>query len=149
MTAAPAVENEPEESPMPDDDDRRAGDAERELQRFEGTWELAAWLAEGKETSLPGGAKVVSVIRGGQVTETAGDQVQESVLRVDPSAEPRAVDCTMVSGKNAGVTYLGIYEFRGDELRLCYALAGRPRPTGFSSEPGSGHYLAAFRRLRP
>jgi uncharacterized protein (TIGR03067 family) len=120
--------------------------ADRELQLFEGIWELATWLAEGEETSLPGGRKVVSVIRGGRVTETAGGQVQESVLKVDPSAEPKAVDCTVVSGMNMGVTYLGIYDFQGDELRLCYAWRGRPRPTGFSSEPGSGHYLATFRR---
>jgi uncharacterized protein (TIGR03067 family) len=91
----------------------------------------------------------VSVIRGGRVVETAGEQVQESTLRVDPTQDPKAVDCTMLSGPNTGATYLGIYEFRADELRLCYALAGRPRPTTFSSEPGSGHYLAAFRRSGP
>jgi uncharacterized protein (TIGR03067 family) len=72
--------------------------------------------------------------------------VQESVLRVDPNQNPEAVDCTVLSGPNRGATYLGIYAFRGDELRLCYARAGRPWPAGFSSEPRSGHYLATFRR---
>ena len=92
---------------------------------------------------------MVSVIRGGRVTETAGEQVQESVLRVNPCQDPKAVDCTMLSGPNQGATYLGIYEFRGDELWLCYALAGRPRQPGFSSEQGSTHYLASFRRSGP
>ena len=63
---------------------------EDELQRFDGTWEIRAWLAEGKETSLPGGQKVVSIIQSGKVIETAGDQVQESVLRLDPSQQRRA-----------------------------------------------------------
>jgi uncharacterized membrane protein len=53
----------------------------------------------------------------------------------------------MLSGKSKGATYLGVYELVGDTLRLCYALDGRPRPGGFSSEPGSGHYLAIFTRL--
>jgi uncharacterized protein (TIGR03067 family) len=124
------------------------GDAtDQDLRLFDGTWQLSIWLAEGVETALPGGEKVVSVIQSGKVTERAGTQTQESFIRVDPSRQPKAIDCFMLSGPNRGTTYLGIYEFVGDQLRLCYALAGRPRPTEFSSQPGSGHYLAAFQRV--
>ena len=99
--------------------------------------------------SLPDGGRVVSVAKNGRIIEKAGDETQESVIKVDPSQQPKAVDCTMVSGKNKGKTYLGIYEFMGDELRLCYALDGRPRPAEFSSAPGSCHYLATFKRVKP
>lgn len=120
-----------------------------ELKRFDGTWELGTWLAEGQETALPDGRKVVSIVHNGRIVEKAGDEIQESIIRVDPAQQPKAVDCTMVSGKNQGKTYLGIYEFRGDELHLCYALDGRSRPTEFSSTPGSSHYLATFQRVKP
>jgi uncharacterized protein (TIGR03067 family) len=130
-------------------EDRPAATAADELRRFDGTWELVSWSAEGKQTALPDGIKISAEIEDGRVLEQAGEHMQESVLSVDPGQPLRTIDCTMLSGKHKGATYLGVYEFAGDELRLCYALDGQPRPTDFSSVPGGGHYLAVFRRVRP
>ncbi len=48
-------------------------------------------------------------------------------------------------GPNAPRALLGIYQHAGDRLRLCFALSG-PRPTTFTSEPESEHYLITYRR---
>ena len=45
-----------------------------------------------------------------------------------------------------GQTLYCIYERKGDELRLCYALFGTDRPTEFTSGPGSRHILMTYRR---
>lgn len=48
-------------------------------------------------------------------------------------------------GPNAGRTIPCLVQQRGDLLRICYGLAGAA-PTGFTTAPGSGLYLATYRR---
>ena len=51
-------------------------------------------------------------------------------------------------GPNAGRTIPCLLQCRGDLLRVCYGLDGTA-PTGFTTAPGSGRYLATYRRLAP
>jgi uncharacterized protein (TIGR03067 family) len=48
-------------------------------------------------------------------------------------------------GPNAGRTIRGIYQQKGDRLRVCYGLDGSV-PTAFRAEPGAPHYVATYRR---
>jgi hypothetical protein len=43
---------------------------------------------------------------------------------------------------------LGIYELEPDRYKVCFAPAGKPRPTNFSSEPGSGQILQLWERQK-
>lgn len=49
-------------------------------------------------------------------------------------------------GPNQGRTIPCLYQQRGDLLRVCYGLDGSP-PADFTTAPGSGRYLATYRRV--
>jgi uncharacterized protein (TIGR03067 family) len=49
-------------------------------------------------------------------------------------------------GPNEGKTFLAIYELKGDELRVCYDLGGKDRPTEFVSKPETPLFLVTYRR---
>jgi len=53
------------------------------------------------------------------------------------------------TGTNAGRTLPGIFQLRGDRLKLCLALEGETAPTGFASSNGASnapHYLVTYKR---
>jgi len=43
-------------------------------------------------------------------------------------------------------TVLGIYELERDSYKVCFAPAGKPRPTEFASIRGSGQILQVWHR---
>ncbi|MCW5549996.1 MAG: TIGR03067 domain-containing protein [Opitutaceae bacterium] len=49
------------------------------------------------------------------------------------------------AGQNAGRKIPCIYQLAGDRLRICYGFDAN-RPTQFSTQPGTRHYLATYRR---
>lgn len=56
-------------------------------------------------------------------------------VKIDPDATPKRIDID---------TYLGIYEFDGDDIRLAYTL-NADRPTTFDRKPGV--YNVVLRRV--
>ena len=63
--------------------------------------------------------------------------------------KPKTQDFSQTSeGENKGKTTLGIYEIDGDTLKTCSAEPGKDRPTEFSTNPGSGHFLRVFKKER-
>jgi uncharacterized protein (TIGR03067 family) len=73
--------------------------------------------------------------------------LQWKVKTLDPTKTPKEIDIEVASGKYKGVVYLGIYELKGDTLRICFAMPDRPvRPTDFSAGKGSVRALSEFKR---
>jgi uncharacterized protein (TIGR03067 family) len=70
------------------------------------------------------------------------------LFKLDPGRSPKRIDMLLTSGQAKGRTVKGILDVNGDTLRICYALPGRPRPTTFSSRPGSGNRLLVLRRVQ-
>ena len=52
------------------------------------------------------------------------------------------------TGPNKGKTFLAIYEIDGDTLRVCYDLAGKNRPTEFSTSKERPFFLVIYRRAK-
>jgi uncharacterized protein (TIGR03067 family) len=67
-------------------------------------------------------------------------------FKIDPKLAPKHVDYTV--GNLQAQAYLGIYELNGDTFRDCMATPGRPRPTDFTTPPGSGRIMMVYRRVR-
>ena len=65
-------------------------------------------------------------------------------VAVDPNANPRAIDFTFAVGPLQGQKCHGIYELAGNQLKLCYGPADKPRPTGFSAPHKSGYFLEVW-----
>src|SRR5437764_433176 len=77
------------------------------------------------------------VMSGGEYVVTVGGQKDQGTVRVVPGENPKAMDITGTEGPNKGRTFLAIYELDGDNLRICYDLAGKKRPTEFQSRAGT------------
>jgi uncharacterized protein (TIGR03067 family) len=66
--------------------------------------------------------------------------------KLDPSANPMTIDVTYTEGDIKGRTAAGIYKIEGDLLTICRSAPDQLRPTGFASQPGSGHTLMSYQR---
>jgi uncharacterized protein (TIGR03067 family) len=117
---------------------------QKELQKFQGTWQLVSSVSNGKEVPDDHVKNIKVVIKGNKHTVYYGDkEVAKNVpFQIDPSKNPKTVDDILKDGKKI----LGIYEIKGNTLKSCVATVGKDRPTQFVSKPGSGHALRIFKR---
>lgn len=131
-----------------------AGDddaAKKDLAKMEGVWQLASAEEDGKPSSdflvenlrmefkgdrlIPSGVKPVT------------DKVGKMIVKLDASAKPKCIDLKVESGELKGMMFEGIYEWKGDELRLCLFMGeGLSRPSEFTAKPGSNRVLFQFKR---
>lgn len=110
---------------------------------IQGTWKVtSAWEAGKKD---PSALKFVFVFKNGTMTATIdGKQKGKGTYRLDPSKKPKWFDVTM-----EGRPYLGIYELKGDTLRICHSHS-RERPTRFVSEDDPRQRsLIILQRVKP
>ncbi|MHC4399888.1 MAG: TIGR03067 domain-containing protein, partial [Planctomycetota bacterium] len=77
---------------------------------------------------------------------TGGQDMPEvaGLFQLDPSTRPKAITFSQWPTKHL----FGVYELEEDRLRIAYREEG-PRPTEFTSEPGSNVTLLELERLRP
>jgi uncharacterized protein (TIGR03067 family) len=124
-------------------------DVEKEARKFQGTWTIESSEAGGMVVP-PGNLKgLVVVFEGDKHTVKMGDEVvQVGTQKLDPSKTPKAIDVTMTEGPNKGAVMLGIYEFDGDTLRVCFDPQGKKRPTEFKSPAGSENFVNVHKRIK-
>jgi RNA polymerase sigma factor (sigma-70 family) len=122
----------------------------KDSQRLQGTWTIVS-VADGGRKARPEqlkGAKVVFEKDRFKLYSSADRVKVDATYRLDPSARPPAID---FSRPGRG-TELGIYEVKGDELRICInelSATDRKRPTRFASEKDSANdVLILARRAR-
>jgi sialidase-1 len=114
---------------------------------LEGQWEAVSFVRDGKEEPQAPG-KVLLTIRDGTMTLKAGAETWKATVKADTGRKPHAIDMTYESGPDKGRTIRGVYEVRGDELRICHGDATRDRPTEVASKKGSGYSVGAWKRLK-
>ncbi len=129
----------------------RAGDkadVEKELEKFQGTWTFEFVETGGKE--IPAGLfkDMTVTFEGDKYTVKKGDEViQAATQKLHPSKSPKAFDVTTTEGPNKGKILLGIYEFSGDTLKVCFDPDGKKRPTEFKGASGS-QTLVVHKRVK-
>jgi uncharacterized protein (TIGR03067 family) len=71
---------------------------------------------------------------------------EEGTFKVDPKKSPKQLDVTT---KNK--TLHGIYDVKGDELKLCFENGGNPenRPKKFATNKEEELVLIVFKRQKP
>jgi uncharacterized protein (TIGR03067 family) len=85
------------------------------------------------------------LVRGKYVAKV-GDVSDEGTLKLDAAKKPATMDITGTDGPNKGKTFLAIYELKGDDLKICYDLSGKMRPTEFKTKKDSQLMLAIYKR---
>jgi hypothetical protein len=78
-----------------------------------------------------------------------GDRVMEDRFKLLIAKSDSWVDegAGQVRFKIRGLTYYGMYEQRGDRLKICFAGGGKDRPTRFQG--GCGQTLIIVHRVKP
>src|SRR5262249_27742234 len=65
---------------------------------------------------------------------------------IDPSQSPKHMDLVCTSGVGKGLSLKGIYKVDDGKLTICYGGPGKPRPTAFTSKPGSEQRLFVMQK---
>ncbi len=128
----------------------RADDAPKVLDKnLEGVWEGVSAVRGGKDLGPPPGGKFIMTIKGdGVAVEFAKEETHSAKLKIDSTKTPPTFDLTYDDGPDKGKTSLGLYEVKGDELRIASSDPGGERPTGISSKEGTTWTLVTFKRVK-
>jgi uncharacterized protein (TIGR03067 family) len=121
----------------------------KEWKALEGTWEIVSIELQGKKAGLPEERKERLTFRDGTFAVVQGQEARDKgTLNLDPMKKPKTMD--MVSGGegNKGKKALAIYELKGNDLRVCVAAPGQPRPSAFTTDAGSANYITTMRRVK-
>jgi uncharacterized protein (TIGR03067 family) len=110
-----------------------------------GTWKVESLVADGQERDQAKGT--FFVFQDGKMTRKGPRGEQKSTYKVDTSKKPATIDMTAQGGQRDGVTSKGIFEAKGDELKLCIAfMPDAERPKTFAAEGGSGNILVVLKK---
>jgi uncharacterized protein (TIGR03067 family) len=124
-------------------------DLEKEVKKFQGAWTFESSVVGGKE--IPAGelkGLVLTFERDKHTVKFGNEVIQVGTQKLDPSKSPKAIDVTMTEGPNKGAVMLGIYEFDGDTLKVCFDPQGKKRPTEFKTAPGSENFVNVHKRVK-
>lgn len=110
-----------------------------DLRKLQGEWIVVSLEAKGKDfTEEFSKAKVV--IEKDKMTMGSGKDAMMADFSLDATTKPKQIDF------NGVVKVQGIYELDGDTLKICFAAAGKPRPTEFTTKADRDHGMFAFKR---
>jgi uncharacterized protein (TIGR03067 family) len=122
-------------------------DAKNEESKIDGTWLAKTAELAGKELPKQTVKSLILTLKKGEYEVQAESKDRGTVTYRD-SAKPREMDIKGVEGPNKGKTLLAIYELSGDELKICYDLSGKSRPTEFKTRPKSQLFLVTYERKK-
>lgn len=116
-----------------------------DLDRFQGTWYLVAGVKDGNV--LPEDkVKQMTIDIKGDTFRFPGlamdDTSKEGTIKLDENKTPKEIDAISPTKE----VMLGIYRMDDNGYKVCFAPAGKPRPTDIRSEPGSGYILQSWAR---
>jgi uncharacterized protein (TIGR03067 family) len=125
----------PAEDPIPPRDE-----AARERGRFTGRWRATEVIFDGRKTADAFLPQLDMEFEGDRVTLFQAP----GTYQLDPSKNPKEITFSLQGGR---FLFLGIYEFRGEDLIVCHRAPNLgERPTTFRSEPNGKSTLMTLRR---
>lgn len=118
-----------------------------DLERLQGTWYLDSAMKDGnvlpkdkaKETSI---VFKDNTFRFPGLAEYATSK--QGTIKLDETKTPRQMDAISTGNE----VMLGIYELDASGYRVCFAPAGKPRPTEFTSTPENGQIFQYWLRQK-
>ena len=113
---------------------------------IEGTWEMVRAECEGEAApELVVQRTEIELVHGDYRVRFAGRITDRGRFEIDAATNAPRLILHGVEGPNAGRTIPGLFQLKGDRLRVCYGLDG-VTPAAFATQPGDQRYLATYRR---
>jgi uncharacterized protein (TIGR03067 family) len=126
------------------------GQNKHDVAAMQGVWAIESFTLEGNSISPDQLKTWRRIVNHNHVTWNIGnDTMIELDITFDSSKKPMTLDSKIATGESKGQVLLAIYELKSDELRVCFANPDQPRPTKFSSNPGSGQSMYVVKRIKP
>jgi uncharacterized protein (TIGR03067 family) len=125
-----------------------AEDTQKQLQ---GTWTATKAERDGTAADDVVGHRLSFTGNRFQIQSEDGKPLYAGTVRVDPGAQPAAIDFEHTEGLLQGKVWQGIYALDGDTLTVCDNAPNldEGRPATFEAKSGAGYVLITFRRARP
>jgi uncharacterized protein (TIGR03067 family) len=111
--------------------------------KIQGTWTVVSGERDGKPIPEEKTKSVRVTFAGDQVTLAHGDESNKHTFKLNSSKNPKEIDVDF-DGKPG----LGIYELKGDTLKIAHGEMGSPRPKDFTSKEGSGLTVMTMKRQK-
>lgn len=118
-----------------------------DLDRFQGTWYLVVAMQDGKTLPQEKVKQTTIVFKGDTFRFPGSAEYATSksgTIKLDETKTPKEMDAISTEKE----VMLGIYALEEGGYKVCFAPAGKLRPTAMSSAPGSGYILQAWERQK-
>jgi uncharacterized protein (TIGR03067 family) len=116
-----------------------------DLDRLQGAWNLVSATQDGKALDQDKVKQTTIVFKGDTFRFPGSAEYatsKEGTIKLDENKTPKEMDAISTEKE----TMLGIYALEENGYKVCFAPAGKPRPTEFSSAPGNGYILQSWQR---
>src|SRR2546421_6791470 len=125
--------------------------AEDTQKQLEGTWTSTKAERDGKAADDVVGHRLSLTGNRFQIQAEDGKPLYAGTVRVDPSAQPAAIDFEHTEGALKGKAWQGIYALDGDTLTVCDNAPNldKGRPAAVEAPSGAGDVLITFERAKP
>jgi uncharacterized protein (TIGR03067 family) len=128
-------------SPSPEDANRH------DMEMLQGDWQVVSMTFDGDRIADDEAQVLFRSVKGEEYSLFQFDKVlAKGALKIDANQRPKCIDDQPTQKDRK--PRLGIYEFDGDRLRMCFAAPGSPRPKEFVSKPDSGVSLTVWERVK-
>ena len=111
---------------------------------LEGTWVVISITEGGKEDD--GFKNAEMVFKGNTMTIKTKQGDRKATFKIDPKKE--TIDLVRAFGPAKEESAKGIYQLKGDELKVCHSRPGGDRPQDFTAGKGSGNFLIVLKRAK-
>ena len=118
-----------------------------DLDRFQGTWYLVSAMEDGNALPEDKVKQTTIVIKDDtfRFPGSAEDATSKAgTIKLDENKTPKEIDSISTEKE----VMLGIYRLEDNGYKVCFAPAGKPRPTDFASAPGNGYILQSWARQK-
>jgi len=128
--------------------------AEKDLMLLQGRWDSVLVVHSGKEVKPENVKSVVRfVIKGDKVFYLDKDGNVPKVkptahqIKLDSTTKPKQMDYIQTEDNKDKISK-GIFDVKGDDLKICLDVEDKGRPKAFESKEGSGHRLLVLKRVK-
>jgi uncharacterized protein (TIGR03067 family) len=118
----------------------------KDLEKLQGDWAEVSVTIDGSKLSDDEAQSIFRTVKGNEYTVFLFRKaLAKGTFVIDATKKPKTIDAVPSNAKSKK-PLLGIYELDGDRWTMCFAGAGKDRPTGFASTEGSGNSLSIWER---